>query len=134
MKQPNLPTRAAILVAGALAATAVAWATVGSASAGETRLGDANCDGFITSIDALLVLQLHAGLIEEVCGDVDVNADGEINSLDALFILWPIRGLWPFPQSTPTDVPPEPTPQPTTGPGEGSMSARAAIKTSAVAT
>ena len=97
-------------MAGVLAAIAVAWAIVGLASAGEhAAVGDANCDGSITSIDALLVLQLHAGLIEEVCGDVDVNADGEVNSLDALFILWPIRGLLPLPQPTPTLVPPEPT-------------------------
>ncbi len=117
MKQSNLPTRAAVLVAGALAATAVAWATVGSASAGETRLGDANCDGFLTSIDALLVLQLHAGLIDEVCGDVDVTGDGEVNSIDALFLLYfnfdPIFPLTPAPTTTPA---PTPTPlAPTAG-------------------
>lgn len=108
MKKSHLKTRAARLMTGALAAIAFAWAILGLASAGETAaVGDANCDGVVTSIDALLVLQLHAGLIDEVCGDVDVNADGEVNSLDALFILWPIRGLLPFPQ---------PTPQPTTEP------------------
>ena len=101
MTQSSLQTRAARLMAGALTAIAIAWTIAGLASAGEhAAVGDANCDGVVTSIDALLVLQLHAGLIDEVCGDVDVNADGEVNSLDALFILWPIRGLLPLPQPT----------------------------------
>ena len=111
METAPLKTRTTLLLAGALAAIAVAWAIVGLASAGETQLGDANCDGRIDSIDALFVLQFHAGLIDELCGDGDVNGDGEVNSIDALFLLWPIRGLSPFPQPTPTGRPPEPTPE-----------------------
>ena len=92
-------------MAGALAAIAVAWAIVGLASAGEhAAVGDANCDGSVNSIDALLVLQLHAGLIEEVCGDVDVNEDGIVNSVDALLIIQFRVDILPLP----------PTPQPTT--------------------
>ena len=81
-------------MAGALAAIAVAWAVLGLASAGEhAAVGDANCDGVVNSIDATLVLQLHAGLIEEVCGDVDVNFDDETTSLDAGIILQMDAGL-----------------------------------------
>ena len=109
MKRSSLQTRAARLMAGALAAIAVAWAIVGLASAGEhAAVGDANCDGSVNSIDALLVLQLHAGLIDGVCGDVDVNGDGVANSLDAMLILQnsivePLPGPGPFPQPTPSE-------------------------------
>ena len=105
MKRSSLQTRAARLMAGALAAIAVAWAVLGLASAGEhAAVGDANCDGVVNSIDATLVLQLHAGLIEEVCGDVDVNEDGIVNSVDALLIIQFRVDILPLP----------PTPQPTT--------------------
>ena len=109
MMQSSLQTRAARLMAGALAAIAVAWAVLGLASAGEhAAVGDANCDGSVNSIDALLVLQLHAGLIDEVCGDVDVNGNGDVNSLDAMLILQnsivePLPGPGPFPQPTPSE-------------------------------
>ncbi|MCH8009697.1 MAG: hypothetical protein IIC91_12630 [Chloroflexi bacterium] len=109
MTQSSLQTRAARLMAGALAAFAIAWVALGLASAGETAaVGDANCDGRIDSVDALLVLQLHAGLISEVCGDVDVNGDGDVNSLDAMLILQnsivePLPGPGPFPQPTPSE-------------------------------
>ena len=56
---------------------------------GPVSRGDANCDGEVTSIDALLVLQFHAALIDSLpCQDVaDVNGDGEIDSRDAMLIL-----------------------------------------------
>ena len=119
MKRSSLQTRAARLMAGALAAIAVAWAIVGLASAGEhAAVGDANCDGSVNSIDAALILQLHAGLIDEVCGDVDVNGDGVANSIDALLIVQMGLGVWPVEPvtPTPTEALPEPTPQPTVGP------------------
>ncbi|MCH7580512.1 MAG: hypothetical protein IIB22_09740 [Chloroflexi bacterium] len=121
MTQSSLQTRAARLMAGALAAFAIAWVALGLASAGETAaVGDANCDGRIDSVDALLVLQLHAGLINEVCGDVDVNGDGTVNSVDALLIIQFRVDILPLPLTpTPTDGPPEPTRQPTPeAPGE----------------
>lgn len=52
--------------------------------------GDLNNDGMITSVDALIVLQICVGLIEpdeyQLCAG-DVNNDGKINSLDAALIL-----------------------------------------------
>lgn len=57
--------------------------------------GDANCDAFVTAVDAALVLQLSAGLILVVpCGlPADVNDDGQRNSLDAALILQYTAGL-----------------------------------------
>jgi hypothetical protein len=51
--------------------------------------GDANCDGGTDSIDAVLVLQHNAGLLDALgCNeDADVNGDGAINSVDATLIL-----------------------------------------------
>jgi hypothetical protein len=55
----------------------------------ESSMGDANCDGWTNSIDAALVLQLEAALIDSLpCYDyADTDSDGEANSLDAAVIL-----------------------------------------------
>lgn len=57
--------------------------------------GDVNCDGRVTSTDALLVLQLEAGLTRRLpCAkNGDLNGDGEINSVDAQFIKKFVAGL-----------------------------------------
>jgi hypothetical protein len=51
--------------------------------------GDTNCDGAATSVDATLVLQLDAALVETLpCWRRgDVNDDNRINAIDAAFIL-----------------------------------------------
>ncbi len=67
--------------------------------------GDVNLDGDVTAVDALLVLQVQAGLIQPPQGqagvDADVNRDDAINALDALLIEQYIAELiphlpWPF--------------------------------------
>ena len=52
-------------------------------------LGDVDCSGSVTSIDAALVLQFTANLLGALpCQDAaDANANGEINSIDATLIL-----------------------------------------------
>ena len=57
--------------------------------------GDVNCGGGVNSIDALLVLQLDAELLDALACEehADVNADGDVNSLDALLILQYVAGL-----------------------------------------
>ena len=57
--------------------------------------GDANCSGSVNSIDAAVVLQRTAGLVNSVpCPTLaDVNGDGQINSLDAALILQYVAGL-----------------------------------------
>ena len=52
-------------------------------------IGDANCDGVLSSVDAVLVLQLSAALISSLPCDahVDIDNDGVVTSLDAAIIL-----------------------------------------------
>ncbi len=69
----------------------------GPASAGQSPSlrGDANCDGTVSSIDAVLLLQYDAGLVSSLpCEqNADGNCDGVSNSLDATFILQYDAGL-----------------------------------------
>jgi CSLREA domain-containing protein len=58
--------------------------------------GDANCDGVLSSIDAVLVLQLQAGLIPALScgGNADIDHDGSVTSLDAAVILQLVAELF----------------------------------------
>ena len=58
-------------------------------------LGDVSCDGEVTSVDAVLVLQFSAGLLPVLpCQSAgDVNGDGSVNPLDAILILQFVAGL-----------------------------------------
>lgn len=56
----------------------------------EKALGDVNNDGFVNSVDAALVLQDVAGLINLAASQLDnadVDLDGEVTSIDAALIL-----------------------------------------------
>ena len=54
-------------------------------------LGDVNDDGEVNSVDAALILQVEAGIIDlndlEFPNNADVNEDGVVNSVDASLIL-----------------------------------------------
>lgn len=85
--------------------------------------GDTSCDGEITAVDALRILQEavalpHPGLCLRFAGNVDCDADTDV--IDALRILRWIAGLdrpEPSPTPTPEDAPtPEPTATPTPAP------------------
>jgi len=57
--------------------------------------GDANCDGSINAIDAALILQLTASLLDTLpCpANADVNGDGRADAVDAALILQFTAGL-----------------------------------------
>ena len=58
--------------------------------------GDADCDGSITSADALNVLQIVTGLAnmtDEQKNLADLDGDGQVTSADALIILQIVTGL-----------------------------------------
>jgi hypothetical protein len=60
-------------------------------------LGDVNCDDEINSIDALLILQYVAALIDledlDCPENADVDDDGDIDAIDAALILQYDAGL-----------------------------------------
>jgi alpha-tubulin suppressor-like RCC1 family protein/pimeloyl-ACP methyl ester carboxylesterase len=58
-------------------------------------VGDANCDGSVSSIDAALILQFAAGLIRSLScsGPADTNRDGSVNAVDAALVLQYAAGI-----------------------------------------
>lgn len=60
-----------------------------------TTKGDVNCDGNRSSIDASLILQMAAELLEDLAceGDADVDGDGRVDSRDAALLLQFVAGL-----------------------------------------
>jgi hypothetical protein len=58
-------------------------------------VGDVNCNDGVNAIDATLVLQLVAGLLDQLsCQEnADTNADGMTNAVDATLILQLVAGL-----------------------------------------
>lgn len=61
----------------------------------EIPLGDANGDGNVDAIDALLVLRFSMGIIQELPFEfaADANNDGNVDTIDALLILRAAMGL-----------------------------------------
>ena len=61
----------------------------------EVLLGDVNCDGTLTSVDAVLVLQFVARLLQTLpCPENgDIDEDGALTALDAALILQHSAGL-----------------------------------------
>lgn len=58
-------------------------------------LGDADCNGEVTALDASWILQYSAEMIDEVpCPDLaDVNQDGHVDAVDATIVLQTVAGL-----------------------------------------
>ena len=59
------------------------------------QLGDIDCSGFVDSVDAALLLQFSAGLLEPLVCDYkgDMTQDGRLDSRDALLVLQVDAGL-----------------------------------------
>jgi hypothetical protein len=72
-------------------------ASTSTPTAGPGLNGDVNCDGTVNAIDAAFILQMVAGLIDDVpCPqNADVNDDGNINPVDSALILQYTAGLIP---------------------------------------
>jgi exo-beta-1,3-glucanase (GH17 family) len=77
-----------------IAASSSSW-QLNHASA--AAVGDANCDGQITSVDAVWILQFAAGLLTSLpCQEeADTNLDGAVTSLDAVLVLQFVAGRLP---------------------------------------
>jgi hypothetical protein len=68
--------------------------TVLGGPAPSLRMGDADCDGGIDSVDGLAILLEVVGRDEVPCRDAaDVDCDGELDAVDALLILRFVAGL-----------------------------------------
>ena len=74
-----------------------AGAPTPTATPASALVGDVNCSGAVDSIDAALVLQVTAGLVDSLaCGEnADANDDGTTNAIDAALILQLTAGLLP---------------------------------------
>ncbi len=68
----------------------------------ELQRGDVNCDGAITPVDALLLLQAAAGLPPTGCANlVDLDCDGALTAGDARAILTHLVDIVPLPANCP---------------------------------
>ena len=78
-----------MLVPSTSSGTANPASAAGAVVSGAAIAGDADCNGDVNSIDALLILQFDAGLMSTLpCQDAaDVNKDGQTNSIDAALVL-----------------------------------------------
>ena len=73
----------------------IATATPTSTPTPVIEPGDVNGDGDISAIDAALILQFDAGLLDSLPypGSADVSGDGNVNSIDAALVLQFTAGL-----------------------------------------
>jgi len=97
---------------GSLIAILVALVALVAFRADAMRFGDADCNGTVNSIDALLILQHDAGLTDffitpDCAGKADINQDGAVNAIDAALVLQHVARLitLPTPIGTGDDVP-----------------------------
>lgn len=89
----------AFVAFGTVAMILRAFSPVHSTSFQEKHLGDVDCSMEVSSIDAALVLQFDAQLLNALqCPELaDISGDDRSNSLDALLILQLVAGLKPPP-------------------------------------
>jgi len=82
------------------------------------RNGDVNCDGSANAIDASLMLQLQADLVEQLECEAagDTNEDGILNAIDTALVLQFTAGLIPGLPVGSGPTPNTPTPAPTLTP------------------
>jgi hypothetical protein len=78
-----------------LTATATPTSTATRSPTPLPSAGDVSCDGRVNSVDAALILQGVAGLIQTLpcMAQADVNGDGDVDAIDAALILQFEAGL-----------------------------------------
>jgi hypothetical protein len=89
-------TRAAGALAAMLVVLGLAFGTAQETKAGFFVCGDPTNDGVVNSLDALLVLQVNAGLLMlplPAIGVADVDNNGSVTARDASLILQYSAGL-----------------------------------------
>jgi hypothetical protein len=87
--------------------------------------GDANCDGLVTPADAVIILQVAAGIVPSACAasHADANCDGAVTPADAIAVLeitfgdgaQPVKAACESPSPT-VEPSPAPTLEQTAGP------------------
>jgi murein DD-endopeptidase MepM/ murein hydrolase activator NlpD len=102
--------------------------------------GDANCDGLVTPADALIILQVSAGIDPSACAasHSETNCDGAVTPADAIAVLemtlgdraQPAKAACESPSPT-VEPSPTPTPEQTAEPSDTSTVALAARSTTA---
>lgn len=107
LSRARLPARQAAPCILALATALLAFALARPSQA-TSAPGDVNCDGVVTSIDAALLLQLSAGLVDDLACDAkaDATQDGSVDSRDAALVLQHVAGLIDLGPAPPAPTPP----------------------------
>ncbi len=108
-----------VLAAIGIGCSVLVWSTVNSTSAGAPMYGDSSCDGQVNSIDAAVILQHVAALLDakDCPANADANGDQAISSVDAALVLQfgarliPALGPGVEPATPTPTPPPTPTPQ-----------------------
>ncbi|MCH8009595.1 MAG: hypothetical protein IIC91_12105 [Chloroflexi bacterium] len=98
-----------LLIAALAAALLLSFAPPAHSQELPPLLGDVDCAGDVSTVDAALILQFDTGLIDSPrCLDGgDVNDDGNVDTIDASIILQLVRGLIDgMPPVSPDPLPP----------------------------
>ncbi len=88
--------RTVLLAAVALAAVvALAVPGTGQPALADDAMGDVDCDTAVNTIDVMLILQRHAGLIDSLpcLQNADVDLDASVTAVDAVLVLQFAAGL-----------------------------------------
>lgn len=95
------------ILVGLVFTSLAAFLSLSDRAEAETSLsGDVDCNGALQSVDAAIVLQLDAGIINTVpCPlKADTNGDGRTDSMDAAIILQSVAGLLAYCRPGDADV------------------------------
>lgn len=110
------------LISAILSVVLICSAATVLSFAGNTKTGDLNGDGDVTSADARIALRISAQLEtadDAVMKAADVNHDGKVTASDARLIMRVAAQLDKFPEEVMSDTEVEPEPEPDPEPDTG---------------